>query len=161
MGGGAVQEKKRWRGTCAQGASSLKYGGCSKGVPPILQSPTGARQTFPSNRRSPRLYPWRSTLVVIGRPVLRAPLTLPWKREGRGVPNLQTPALSTPRAETFLESDTRSHRESVFSLGPCTARSLFGKTKKRMGGAFPPAKPASSPRRGGAKNPAPLRRSNF
>ncbi len=75
-GGGAVQEKKRRRGTCAQGASSLKYGGCSKGVPPKLESPTGARRTlgcskgvppklesptgarrtFPSNRFAPRLH---------------------------------------------------------------------------------------------------------
>ena len=63
---------------------------------------------------------------------------------------LQTPARTTPRAETFLEPDKQSHRAAFFSLGPCTARSLFGKTKKRMGGAFPPAKPAQSPRRVGA-----------
>ena len=36
-------------------ASWLKCGGCSKGVPPILRSPTGARYSRPLNRISPRL----------------------------------------------------------------------------------------------------------
>ena len=86
-----------------------------------------------------------------------------------GVQKLQTHALPTPRAVIFRASvkaiPPRSvlffwtvHRAAVggFAAYGCgippagAARFLFGKSEKDMGGAFPPAKPASSPRRVGA-----------
>ena len=63
------------------------------------------------------------------------------KEQQRVSGHSKTHAPSTPRTEIFRTSTVLSHRAAFFSLGPCTARSLFGKTKKRMGGAFPPAKP--------------------
>ena len=183
------QEKKRLARNLRVCASSLKCGGCSNGLPPILQSPTGARRSRSSNRRSPRLYPWRSTLEVEVKPALLAPLTLPRRsqrapaeKEAGGVPNLQNPRATHAAGRDFPGTRRAGPPRGVFSLGPCTARSLFGAPngapagtqrsgscgerrskgacavfavrRKRsqadfatttMGGAFPPAKPASSP----------------
>ena len=55
--------------------------------------------------------------MVIVRPALLAPLTLHGSASGKrrgGSGTSKPPALSTPRAETFLEPKTLSHRESVF-----------------------------------------------
>ena len=90
--------------------------------------------------------------------VLQAPLTLHGSASGKrrgGSGTSKPPALSTPRAETFLEPKTLSHRESVFfswtvhcaAVGGSAAygcgiplagaaRFLFGKTEKKMGGAI-------------------------
>ena len=93
----AVEPSKRknaWRGTCAQGASSLKCGGCSSGLPPKLESPTGARRDPSLESVSPALTPRRSTLEVEVKPALQAPLTLPWSANGnrrRGCPEAPNP----------------------------------------------------------------------
>jgi len=109
-----AQEKKRRRGTCAQGASSLKYGSCSKGVPPILHPPTGARYSRSSNRFPPRLHcggcRWWLSERLLSWPRRR----YLGKEKGRVSGTSQTPAPSTPWAETFLEPDTLSHRETFF-----------------------------------------------
>ena len=117
--------------------------GVSKTSKPTLNPRRAPDSSF--ELASPAFTLRRSSLVVEGKPALLAPLTLPGssgaaqaERESGGVREIQTHALSTPRAETFLKPDSQSHRAAFFSLGPCTARSLFGKTKKRMGGADSP-----------------------
>ena len=146
-------------------ASSLKYGGCSSELPPKLYSPTGAHYSPLSNRRSPRLYPWRSSLVVEEKPVFQAPLTLPRRSQRsasgnrrRGCPEPPNPLAIHAAGRDFPKiQNALSPRKRFFSWTVHGPFSFWG-AKKRMGGAFPPAKPASSPRRVGAKIPAPLRR---
>ena len=154
-----VQKKRTLGAELAHKAQvRLKYGSCSKGVPPKLESPTGARRFWPLNRSSPAFTLHRSTLVVVEKPVLLAPLTLHGSASGkrsRECPEDPTHAQSTPRAETFLESDTLSHRESVFSLGPCTARSLFGAPKREWGVHSAGKAGVPRPRAASARSPVP------
>ena len=87
------KEKNAWRGTCAFAQVRLKYGGCSSGLPPILQSPTGALFSFLESA-FPAFTLRRSSLVVIVKPALLAPLTLPWSASGkrsRGCPGDPNP----------------------------------------------------------------------
>ena len=57
-----------------------------------------------------------------------------------GHPRSPIPAQSTPRDSSFQTFSGHPHREAFFSFGPCTARFLFGKSEKKMGGAFPAPK---------------------
>ena len=121
-------------------ASSLKYGGCSSELPPKLYSPTGAHYSPLSNRRSPRLYPWRSSLVVEEKPVFQAPLTLPRKREEQGVRNLHPPRPHHAAGRDFPKiQNALSPRKRFFSWTVHGPFSFWG-AKKRMGGAFPAPK---------------------
>ena len=81
---------------------------------------------------------WRFQTPASSRSAAAAPERQSSSSEKRrpGRPRSPTPAQSTPRAETFLKPDRQSHREALFSFGPCTARFLFGKSEKKMGGAF-------------------------
>ena len=102
-GGGAVQEKKRWRGTCAYAQVRLKYGSCSSELPPKLESPTGAPfLSFESS--SPAFTPRRSSLVVEVKPILLAPLTLHRSASGnrrRGCPKPSKPPRHPRRGQRF------------------------------------------------------------
>ena len=121
-------------------ASSLKYGGCSSELPPKLYSPTGAHYSPLSNRRSPRLYPWRSSLVVEEKPVFQAPLTLPRRSQRsasgnrrRGCPEPPNPLAIHAAGRDFPKIQNALSPRNIFSLGPCTARSLFGAPKREWG----------------------------
>ena len=53
-------------------------------------------------------------------------------------------AIANPQAPSHVNSRTARRHEGAgarqkafFSFGPCTARFLFGKTEKKMGGALP------------------------
>ena len=147
-GGGAVQEKKRLARNLRRAQVRLQYGGCSSELPPKPESSAGARRTSSTNRRSPRLYPWRSSLVVIVRSALLASLTLHWSASGkssRGCPGTPKPTRHPRRGQRFSE------------LLPCslTARRFFSWTvhgpfsfwqdQKENGGCIPAAKPAPGP----------------
>ena len=83
----------------------------------------------------------------------------PAEREVGGIRALPGPEVS-PRVSRFIQSETRKGQpslaggrryalradrpaEAFFSLGPGAAHSLFGKTKKRMGGALSRPTPIS------------------
>ena len=144
MGRGRSKRKERLARNLRLRASSLKVRGL------FYRSATEAGVSY---RRAPVSFlesafsaymPWRSTLVVIERPVLQSPLTLLWSGSGKkakGIRKIQTPARTTPRAETFLEPDRQSHRETFF-LFHRARRIFFLMSQKENGGCIPPAKPA-------------------
>ena len=78
----------------------------------------------------------RSTLEVEVKPALQTPLTLPWSASGnrrRGCPEPPNPR-PHHAAGRDLPDFYRSHLiAGIFSLGPCTARSLFGAPKREWG----------------------------
>jgi hypothetical protein len=92
-------------------------GKSSRGYP----EPPNPRPHHAANRRSPRVHPgscrWWSSESLSSWPRCRcpgAPSGAAAESEAAGIRNLQTPARTTPRAETFLEPDKLSHRETFF-----------------------------------------------
>ena len=140
----AVEPSKRknaWRGTCAVAQVRLNTGAvlanCHQSWSLLL-----ARAGLVPRVSFPRVY----TAAVIAGGYRKAhspsPADAIWERQRKSTQGVsgtsQPPPRTTPRAKTFLKPDRQSHRAAFFSLGPGAARSLFGKTKKRMGGAYPP-----------------------
>ena len=153
--------------------AAVNVGGSRKARPPCPADATwqrkrkekrGVSQTSkppPAPRRGqspslesafPACPPRRSTLEVIGKPSLQAPLTLPRcsqaaqaEREAEGIRDLQTPAQPTPRAETFLKSDMLPHRETFF-LFHRARRIFFLMSQKENGGCIPAGKAGVVPR---------------
>ena len=59
------------------------------------------------------------------------------RRARRGaIVNPQAPSHADPRTARRHEG-AGARQKAFFSFGPCTARFLFGKTEKKMGGALP------------------------
>ena len=52
------------------------------------------------------------------------------------IANTQAPSHADPRTARRHEG-AGARQKAFFSFGPCTARFLFGKTEKKMGGALP------------------------
>ncbi len=129
------KRKNAWRGTCAQGASSLKYGGCSSGLPPILHPPTDAlflsfESAFPAFTLR------RSSLVVIGKPALQAPLTLLSSASGnrrRGCPGPPNPRAIHAAGRDLPKTRHAAPPRNIFSFPPCTAHFLFDVSKRKWG----------------------------
>ena len=136
-----VQKKRTLGAELAHKAQvRLKYGSCSKGVPPKLGSPTGARYSRPSNRRPLRAYSggqcWWSSESPPSWPRCRCPVTpgrAPAEREGEDVQKHQNPRSHHAAGRDFLDFYRTLPPRGVFSLGPCTARSLFGVPKREWG----------------------------
>ena len=144
-------------------ASSLKYGGCSSGLPPILHSPAGARRSCSLESPSPACTPRRSSLVIIGKPALQSPLPLPWKREGQGIRNFQNPRPHHAAGRVFPDFYRTLPPRGVFFSWTVHGPFSFWQDQKENGGCIPAGKagvvprPApvarkTSPRRVGAKN---------
>ena len=125
------------------GGWGLETGGC--GHPPLRGDGRGVLSTD-SRRRS------------VGADALVGPRQLPRpapaERERRGIRDLPEPEVS-PRAPRLIKAATWNGQPSpaggrryapcadrpavaFFSFGPSTARFLFGKTEKKMGGALLP-----------------------
>ncbi len=164
-GGGAVQEKKRWRGTCAYAQVRLKYGSCSSELPPKLESPTGA-PFLSVESASPAFTPRRSSLVVEVKPILLAPLTLHRSASGNRRRECPKPPKECPKPLKPPRNPRRDPDFSVESASPaCTLRrsSLVVEVKpillapltlhrsasgNRRRGCPKPSKPPRHPRRG-------------
>ena len=72
---------------------------------------------------------------------LRVSPTSPGRRFPQGlgvsVPDFYTGQPTIPRRRQEVCACADRPAEAFFSFGPCTARFLFGKTEKKMGGALP------------------------
>ena len=86
--------------------------------------------------------------------------TVPRRARRPVLANTQTPSHADPRTAT-LHVCAKLRPKAVFSFGPCTARFLFHKMEKKMGGASPLDKPPcgsrhSPGRRNGGPTPHPI-----
>ena len=146
------KEKNAWRGTCAQGASSLKYGSCSSELPPILHSPTGARRSRSSNHLPPRLHPgghrWWSSKSPSSWPRCRYP-----GKEKNKVSGTSRPPPAPRRGQRLSWNPTDNPPRNIFSFPPCTAHFLFDVSKRKWG-------VHSAGKAGVVPRPAPVARKN-
>ena len=62
--------------------------------------------------------------------------TAPRRARGEAIANPQAPSLVNSRTAR-RHAGAGARPKAFFSFGPCTARFLFGKTEKKMGGALP------------------------
>ena len=62
--------------------------------------------------------------------------TAPRRARRGAIVNPQAPSHADPRTARRHEG-AGARPKAFFSFGPCTARFLFGKTEKKMGGALP------------------------
>ena len=158
-GGGAVQEKKRLARNLRVCASSLKCGGCSSGLPPKLESPTGARRDPSLESVSPALTPRRSTLEVEVKPALQAPADAALERKrksAQGVSGSSKPPPAPRRASGPLPriGFPRAYTPAVNVGGrrkarpPSPADATLERKRKSAQGVSQTSKPTRNPRRG-------------
>ena len=67
--------------------------------------------------------------------------TAPRRARREAIANPQASSHADPRTAT-LHACAKLRPKAFFSFGPCTARFLFGKTEKKMGGALPSWQPS-------------------
>ena len=101
-----------------------------------------ATKSAPSCRRAPFFFLEsalpactirRSTLEVIVRPVLLAPLPLHGKRGGRECPDAPTPRATYAAGRDFPKPQHAAPTRNIFSFPPCTAHFLFDVSKRKWG----------------------------
>ena len=106
-------------------------------MPPNLHSPTGARRGPSLESDFPAFTLRRSSLVVIGKPVLLAPLTLHWSASGkrsRGCPGNPNPRPHHAAGRDFPKTqNTLSPRKRFFLLDRARPVLFLARPKREWG----------------------------